>query len=132
MKVKALKRGTYPNHREREIGDVFDYEGPTRITRGGKEVDYFPSWMEPLEAREPVKDDSVAPSQNTGGDIDAPSKDVDAGPLDKPSEPEPDKGDDLAELRQKYELVVGEKPHHMKKAETLRKDIDEAIKAKSE
>ncbi|WP_417329175.1 hypothetical protein [Halomonas cupida] len=96
MKVKALKRGTYPNHREREIGDVFDYDGPTRITRGGKEVDYFPSWMEPLEAREPDKDE------------------------------------DLAELRQKYELVVGKKPHHMKKAETLRKEIDEAIKAKSE
>ncbi len=102
MKVKALKRGTYPHNREREKGDVFDYNGPTRITRGGKEVDYFPSWMEPLEPREAPKD------KPSGGD-----EEIDA-------------------LRQEFELVTGSKPHHAKKAETLRAEIDEAIAAKSE
>ncbi len=103
MKVRAIKRGTYPNNRERVEGEVFDYNGPTRIMRGGKEVDYFPSWMERLD----------------GGK--------------KAAEPRKDDEDEALEaLRQEFELVIGEKPHHMKKAETLRKEIDEAIAAKSE
>lgn len=50
MKVKAIKRGTWPAHRERGIGDVFDYDGPTHKEEGGKKAPYFPSWMERVEA----------------------------------------------------------------------------------
>ena len=47
MKVRATKQGTFNGFRE--PGEEFDYDGPLKIMRGGKEVDYFPSWMEPLE-----------------------------------------------------------------------------------
>lgn len=50
MKVKALKKGTWPANRERAVGEVFDYDGPTKKKVGGKSVDYFPSWMEKVEA----------------------------------------------------------------------------------
>lgn len=49
MKVKALKRGTWPRTTERQKGEVFDYDGPTHKEVGGKKVAYFPSWMEKLE-----------------------------------------------------------------------------------
>lgn len=47
MKVKATKRGTFKGLRE--PGDEFDYDGPTSKVVDGKKVDYFPSWMKPLE-----------------------------------------------------------------------------------
>lgn len=36
------------------------------------------------------------------------------------------KSDDLDSLKKEYEEVVGKKPHHMAKAETLKKEIEEA------
>lgn len=58
MKVKATKHGFWPHTKERMPGDVFDYDGPLKIKRAGKEVDYFPSWMKPLEKMpEPEADD---------------------------------------------------------------------------
>ncbi len=58
MKVKAIKRGTWPANRERAVGEVFDYDGPTSRESGGKKVAYFPSWMEKLEAPKAQKADS--------------------------------------------------------------------------
>ena len=61
MKVRATKHGFWPHTKERMPGDEFDYDGPLKVKRGGKEVDYFPSWMRPLEKMpEPKGDDDDA------------------------------------------------------------------------
>jgi len=57
MKVKAIKKGTWPANRERVIGEVFDYDGPTRKEVGDKKVDYFPSWMRKLQQPKTSADD---------------------------------------------------------------------------
>lgn len=49
MKVKAIKKGTWPANRERAVGEAFDYDGPTQKEVDGKKVAYFPSWMEKVE-----------------------------------------------------------------------------------
>lgn len=59
MKVKAIKRGTWPANRERAVGEVFDYDGPTKKKVGGKSVDYFPSWMEKVAQPKPDPDDEA-------------------------------------------------------------------------
>ena len=48
MKVKATKKGFYGRYREKD--DIFDYDGITSKEVDGKKVDYFPSWMKPLES----------------------------------------------------------------------------------
>jgi hypothetical protein len=57
MKVKAIKKGTWPANRERVIGEAFDYDGPTSKTVKGKKVAYFPSWMQKHEAGKPGNND---------------------------------------------------------------------------
>lgn len=57
MKVKAINRGFWPHNRERQAGEVFDYDGPTSKEKDGKKVAYFPSWMEKVEAPKPAKAD---------------------------------------------------------------------------
>jgi hypothetical protein len=47
MKVRAKRAGTFKGLRN--AGEVFEYDGITSKTVNGKKVDYFPSWMEPLE-----------------------------------------------------------------------------------
>jgi len=54
MKVRAKSYGTFKGLRV--PGEVFEYDGITEKTVGGKKAAYFPSWMEPLEkpaARKP-------------------------------------------------------------------------------
>lgn len=53
MKVKAIRRGTWPANRERAVGELFDYDGPTSRESGGKKAPYFPSWMEKVKQPKP-------------------------------------------------------------------------------
>lgn len=50
MKVKATQRGFWPHNRERQPGEQFEYDGPLKKKGSdGKDVPYFPNWMEKLE-----------------------------------------------------------------------------------
>ncbi len=60
MKVKAINKGTWPANRQRYIGEVFDYDGPTSKEVGGKKVAYFPSWMEKVKHPKPEDDPDLA------------------------------------------------------------------------
>ena len=68
MKVKATKRGTWPANRERAVGEVFDYDGPTKKKVGGKSVDYFPTWMEKVAAPEPEPDPEKAAAEKAAAE----------------------------------------------------------------
>lgn len=59
MKVKANQRGFWPHNRERQPGEVFDYDGPTKKKgKDGKDAPYFPSWMTKVETAKPAAKDS--------------------------------------------------------------------------
>lgn len=102
MKVKATKRGFYKSLRE--VDEEFDYQGPTKraVVRDGKtvEVDYFPSWMVRLDAKDAkadAKKSDAKPDGKKGNKPDAPKGDAKdakaetakAGDGDQPPPPPP-------------------------------------------
>lgn len=90
----------------------------------GSEVEYD---GEPGTALEPLNDAAKAAKAKAKHKGDTPAA-VEAKPLNEPlNEPLNDGGnggdDDLDKLREEYEVLFNEKPHHNAKAETLREKI---------
>jgi len=89
----------------------------------GSEIEYD---GEPGTALEPLNDAAKAAKAKAKHKSDAAPVVVDKKPLDDDDEGgEDDSGDDLDKLREDYEVLFNEKPHHNTSAKTLREKIAE-------
>lgn len=87
-----------------------------QLLHEGAEVEYDGM---PGSALEPLNEAAKKAKAATGK-----SAVVEVPKLDAVNEGAPGSGDDIDKLREEYEALFNEKPHHNTKAETLREKID--------